>query len=89
MNLVVNAGNTCFDYDRVDVEEASDRVHIRGFVEHNGDSGCDDVLQLERVAVELVEPLGDRRLLGCADEDVEVGGLRWDGDEDCRQVYPE
>lgn len=88
LEVTVNAGNTCTEYDRVEVDETDDRVHLRAFVRDTGDSGCGDLLQLEQVTVELTQPLGDRRLLGCADEAIEVDGLRLGNDGDCRDPHP-
>lgn len=88
LEVMVNTGNTCTEYDRVDVDETADQVHLRAFVRDTGDSGCGDVLQVEQMTVELAQPLGGRRLSGCADESIEVDGLRRGSDSDCREPHP-
>jgi hypothetical protein len=88
LEVMVSAGNTCTEYDRVEVDETADSVHLRAFVRRTGDTGCADLLHMEQVTVELKQPLGDRALLGCADEDIAVGGLRLEEDGDCRDPQP-
>lgn len=70
LSLLVFAGaSTCVDYERVDVDEGAEVVGIRAYLRVDKHSPCSEDVQVEDVAVELTEPLGDRDLVGCAGPD--------------------
>lgn len=84
--LIFSGHSSCLTYDRVEAEETEDSVLIRAYVHYNGDDGCTDDFVTERVKVQLDQPLGDRKLDGCAGPDVE-----WDafdvGSVECREPF--
>ncbi len=65
MVTYVGSGS-CNDFDRVDVDESTERVLIHAYVTaKGGDTDCTDDYTWQATEVELEEPLGDRSLSGC------------------------
>lgn len=86
LKLVVFSGHSsCLTYDHVETEESTDSVDVHAYVSYNGDEACTDDFVLERVQVQLKQPLGNRKLKGCSGADVE-----WDSFEPsdgCGDIY--
>lgn len=79
-------GSTCTDYDRVEVVETGDEVRVEAFVWRDDAGACSEDFGWLETPVPLEEPLGDRVLLGCADDEVEVRGWDRPPGSDCREL---
>jgi len=82
---VFAGGSSCIAYERVDVQETPETVTLAAFVRRSGTECSEDFVGRD-VTVELDEPIGERRLLGCAGADIAVKGWHLDPETDCREV---
>lgn len=86
LQLAVFAGHsTCLTFDRVDVDEDEQEVRVRAYVVYSGAGACSDDFVTERVTLDLAAELGDRRLVGCADQAISWRGWRLDPATDCTE----
>ncbi|TGJ94877.1 hypothetical protein DLJ96_17750 [Actinotalea fermentans ATCC 43279 = JCM 9966 = DSM 3133] len=84
---VYAGGSTCTDADGIEVEEGARRVEVRAFVQRTR-GACSEDFGVRLTTVELEEPLGDRTLVGCAGDAVQVKGWGLDPDTDCAEKKP-
>lgn len=84
---VFAGGSTCIDVDEVEVDESAEAVEVRAFVQRTR-GACSEDFGVRPTTVELEEPLGDRELVGCAGDAVQVKGWGLAADTDCTEKKP-
>lgn len=84
---VFAGGSTCIDVDEVEVDESTEAVEVRAFVQRTR-GACSEDFGVRPTTVELEEPLGDRELVGCAGDAVQVKGWGLAADTDRTEKKP-
>ncbi|MBD7950834.1 hypothetical protein [Oerskovia rustica] len=84
---VFAGGSTCIDVDEVEVDESTGTVEVRAFVQRTR-GACSEDFGVRPTTVALEEPLGDRELVGCAGDAVQVKGWGLAADTDCTETKP-
>ncbi|MEV7962724.1 hypothetical protein [Oerskovia paurometabola] len=84
---VFAGGSTCIDVDEVEVDESAETVEVRAFVQRTR-GACSEDFGVRPTTVALDEPLGDRELVGCAGDAVQVKGWNLAADADCTETKP-
>ncbi|MFF3066034.1 hypothetical protein ACFVQ3_15925 [Oerskovia sp. NPDC057915] len=84
---VFAGGSTCIDVDEVEVDESTETVEVRAFVRRTA-GACSEDFGVRLTTLALEEPLGDRDLVGCAGDAVQVKGWGRAADTDCTEQKP-